>query len=131
MINSVSNFKQNSAKISLMNSIKATPIAFEGNPLSLIKKEGKLADEFLKGANKIEKRLPISKKALIAADHNSGPPILTSDGMPISDPDMPGTVLHYLAKGDPGYIEHAPDFIENAIVVIKETGKAIFDALFG
>lgn len=121
----------------ISNLTKATKVAFQGGPLNLAKgelggKALKLGEEATDSFNKtVEKilgkdEMPFSKKALTAADHNHGAPLCTPDGMPISDPNMPGTFLHELAEGDPGFVEDIADSFE----VVKEVGKSILKAIF-
>lgn len=133
MITAISNVNASSSK-------QFSQVAFQGNPARLIEAElgskvsrlgEKTTDFFSKLAK--EEKLPSTKKALIAADKNSGPPIADVSGNPIPDPDMPGTCLHYLAKGDPGFVEHADGILEHIGNAMGHVGDAIghiFEALF-
>lgn len=121
----------------ILNSTQATKVSFQGGALNLAKGElsakalkigEDAADSFSKSISKIvgKDEMPFTKKALTVADKNHGQIIFDSLGNPIKDPDMPGTYLHELAKGDPGFVEDVADSFET----IKEIGKSIFKAIF-
>lgn len=119
MIKAVSTVYSNSSKVNVVK--KTDSVSFSGNPLYLIKNQRIMGRKI----SNIAHELPVTKKALIAADKNPGPLVLDVLGNPIEDPNMPGTYIHELAKT--AVENHGSDFFE----ALGHGLKAIFENLFG
>jgi len=130
MITAISSVNANSSK-------QLSQVAFQGNSARLIEAElgskasklGEKATDFFSKLAK-EEKLPFTKKPLIAADLNTGPPVIDVTGQAISDPAMPGTVIHELASGDPGFAEAVAEHSGGILEHIGDAFHAILEAIF-